>query len=508
MTDAPAFTAKVATYLPDGPVGRAFLYSCNRPGLSIAGAMGPEGCAKTTTALAKIVLEATNAWPNRRDPRTGTYWTDWKHMTVRGTYRQLTKNLIPSWHRIVPKDIGHWVNEPPQTHTVVLRGRYGLVKLIMEFVALQDDNVEDILRGWEGTSALINEGDLLSPDVLQFMKGRVGRYPSALEGGPPRKFFILVDFNAPDTDNYLYDVLVENPTAFTEFYRYPSGLSPNAENLKNLAGGAAYYSNRVGSMAKWLVRRLITNEWGHSRDGVPVHADDFNDELHVAPHRIELARGVPLIVGIDAGLTPAASFRQLMPSGQQRTIDELVSPPDSGIGPTGFGQMLRAHMNTHYAGVPTNLVRFFADPAAFDGGSKDGKDPAWVVTCSKALRSPIVKPRPNNQLTPRLEAVREPMRRIIDGQPGWLLSPSCKTIRKGYNSHYRYKLTQVAAGESVINKAEPEKNHWSHVANADEYAALGVSRFSAQQDADIKRQAGAASQAAAKNYSPLTRRVA
>lgn len=517
MTDTPAFTAKVATYLPDGPVGRAFLYSCQQSGkLTIAGAMGPEGCAKTTTALAKIVLEATNAAPNRfvrdrSDPSKGIHWTDWKHLTVRGTYRQLEKNVIPSWFRVVPKVVGHWKAEPPQTHTVTLRGRYGHVNLIMEFVALQDDNVEDVLKGWEGTSALLNEGDLLSPDVLEFLQGRVGRYPSALEGGPPKKRFILIDFNAPDVDNYLYDKLVENPVntnqIATEFYRYPSGFSPHAENLKNLVPG--YYQARSAGLPTWKVRRLVKNEFGYSRDGVPVHHDDYNEERHVASEPILLAPGVPLIVGIDAGLTPAASFRQLMPSGQQRTIDELVSPPDSGIGPTGFGQMLRAKMNNDFPNVPTSLVRFFADPASFDGGSKDGKDPAWVVTCSKALRSPIGRPSKNNQLTPRLEAVRVPMRATIDGQPGWLLSPKCKTIRKGYNSHYRYKLVQVAAGESVINKAEPEKNHWSHVANADEYAAQGCTRFSAQQDADNKRQAATTSRApAAQNYSPLSRRVA
>jgi hypothetical protein len=89
----------------------------------------------------------------------------------------------------------------------------------------------------------------------------------------------------------------------------------------------------------------------------------------------------------------------------------------------------------------------------------------------------------------RQEAVRVPMTRLIDGQaPGLLLSPRCKTLRRAYNSGYRIRRKTGSANEFHDGV---EKNQWSHVAEADQYAALGGSGRILLDQRDAFRRAGA-----------------
>jgi hypothetical protein len=70
-----------------------------------------------------------------------------------------------------------------------------------------------------------------------------------------------------------------------------------------------------------------------------------------------------------------------------------------------------------------------------------------------------------------MEAVRVPLTRLIDGRPGLVISPTCRVLRKGFNSGYRYRRVQLAGSERYEDK--PEKNEWSHVHDSAQYALLG-----------------------------------
>ena len=78
---------------------------------------------------------------------------------------------------------------------------------------------------------------------------------------------------------------------------------------------------------------------------------------------------------------------------------------------------------------------------------------------------------PNNDLTMRLEAVRQPLSEMIDGEPAFLLSPTCKMLRRGFNSGYRYRRMKIAIAERYDDK--PEKNEYSHVHDALQYVEIG-----------------------------------
>ncbi len=61
---------------------------------------------------------------------------------------------------------------------------------------------------------------------------------------------------------------------------------------------------------------------------------------------------------------------------------------------------------------------------------------------------------------------------MIDGQPGLLISPKCKILRKGMAGGYSYRRVQVAGDERYHDK--PDKNRFSHPCEAAQYMMLGA----------------------------------
>ena len=81
------------------------------------------------------------------------------------------------------------------------------------------------------------------------------------------------------------------------------------------------------------------------------------------------------------------------------------------------------------------------------------------------------EPAPTNDPTKRIDAVNSYIIKLVDGEPGYLLSKSCQMLRKGKIGGYQYKRVQVS-GEARF-KDKPDKNKYSHPADAEQYMALG-----------------------------------
>ncbi len=74
----------------------------------------------------------------------------------------------------------------------------------------------------------------------------------------------------------------------------------------------------------------------------------------------------------------------------------------------------------------------------------------------------------------RPEAVRSVLNRLIDGKPGFMLSPACTKLRKALAGRYCYRRVQVGNDERFEDK--PSKNTYSHIADALQYGLLGSGR--------------------------------
>lgn len=454
-------------YEPPGPVAKAFI---NDQTSFVPFIMGPVGSGKTTAAIFKRMMFGC-AMPVCRDGKRRC-----KAIVVRDNFRTLEKTLLASWLQWFPKGYpgSDWTggNDRPAIHTLRFNVRGVETEIITEFAALGSHRVEEVLRGWEGSFGWMNEADIMSRDVAAFLKQRLAlrRYPARglLPEGVEPPAQMIGDFNAPDVDNWIYADFVEAPPPGHKLYRQPSGLSAEAENRKFVSIDG--YRQMVASEPDWWVRRFVHAEFGYSRDGKPVHSE-FNEQLHVAPAPLAVEPNLPLVIGLDAGMVPAAALLQPRPNGQLRVTDELV--PGHGVGPVRFAEYLLELMASRYGAVRD--VYAYVDPAAQWGADREAGEMTWLEIVANALGLPLLIPGDgSNEIAARLEAVRQPLATLIDGrEPGLIISPHCRFLIKGFASEYRYKRIQQAGGDRYDDLPDKSRRPFVDVHDALQYACLG-----------------------------------
>ena len=376
---------------------------------------------------------------------------------VRNTYPELKTTTIKTWHQWVPREIGRWQDEGPPTHFLRADG------LDLEVMFLALDRPEDVrkLLSLELTGAWINEAREVPRAILDGLTGRVGRYPSAMQGGASW-FGIILDTNSPDTDHWWYRLAEEVKPEGYEFFAQPSGDSPEAENLSNLPQG--YYARAKAGKDEAWVKVYVRGEYGFVQDGKPVYPE-YRDSVHcrdVAP-----IPKTPILVGLDFGLTPAAVFGQRAANGQLRWLSELVT---EDMGTKRFAELLGAEMRSRYQGFAFDV---HGDPSGDNRAQTDETTPFQIL---RAAQIPA-RPASSNDPVLRREGVAAPLNRMIDGEPGLLISPACRVLRKGMMGGYRYRRVQVVGHERYNDK--PEKNIYSHVCEAGQYLNLGAGEGSA-----------------------------
>jgi len=446
-----------------GDVTAAFLKS----DIFVRALMGPYGSGKTVTCeYPDLLFKAV------RQPRDRQGIRRHKALFLRDTYRDLYKTTIPTYLMWIPKEAGKWVGgtDRPASHELRLFDKFGPIELTIEFAAIGDHKAEDVLDGYEVNHCFMNAATSIQEEVLQYMVGRVGRYP-------PRHLYtpenaqrvwkgITLDLNPPDTDHWIYKFFVEQKPdpARVKLFRQPGAFEPGAENLN--AHSDDYYDNMVATNPKWWVRRFVHNQWGYSRDGQPVY-EEYDDEFHAAAKPLKPIPGRPIGLGIDGGQTlrPAIIFGQLNAEGQWRIIDELAP---GRCGATRCAEMFNVMRAEKYHDFE---FYGFADPTAASGADREGGELSWLETFT--LQTGVdIDLAPSNELGLRLDAVSQALgRRLPGGKPGLLLSPECGQLRKGFASHYRFRRVKSASGDRFEDK--PEKNDFSHPHDGLQYLVLG-----------------------------------
>lgn len=446
-------------YEPQGPTLEQYILSEEQRTFIC----GPLGSSKTNASCWKSFRIMIAQAPDRNGVRKT------RLTAIRNTYPDLMGTTAKDWLEMF-EHLGKFVGsgmEPP-THKLRFELPDGTrVESEMIFLALDREEHVRKLRGLQLTAAWLNEVKELPFAVVQMLDLRVGRYPQDTR---PTWYGIYGDTNAPDTDHWYYRLAEEQRPEGWMFLKQPGGLirdskdadwreNPLAENVHNLPRGY-YLKGAQGKDEAWIKVNLA-NEYGFVKDGKPVYPD-YRDSTHCKP--FELIKDLGLHIGLDFGLTPAAVFAGRLPNGQWRWRRELVTE-DTGI--IRFADEMKRYLGIHFPGWP--IASITGDPAGDQRQAGDSEE-RTVFQLLKAQGIEAV-PAPTNDFAIRTEAVSQPLRRMIDGEPGFLIHPDCKITRKGMQGGYMFKRVKVAGDERYRDM--PDKNRYSHPCEAGQYVMLG-----------------------------------
>lgn len=458
-------------YAADGAVVADFFASSD----FVRGIRGPVGSGKTVACCVELFRRALDQAPSPADGLRKTRWA-----VVRNTQPELKTTTIKTWLDWLPEHTyGRFNWSPPFTHYI----RRGEIDCEVIFIAL--DKAEDVkkLLSLELTGAFINEAREIPKPVLDAVTMRVGRYPSQRDGGPTWSG-VIMDTNAPDEDHWWAimsgDVIppdfmtaeeianLVRPKHWT-FYSQPGAMlaiknkdrvigyamNPERENQKGI--GDDYYQRMIAGKTHGWINVYVCNHYGTLSDGKPVYPG-FDRALHVSAEPLLPFAGHDIYVGIDFGLTPAAVFGQKV-RGRWIILREIVTQ-DMGI--VRFSSLLHQTM-TELRGS----YSIWGDPTGDNRVGTDEDTPFRVLRRQNIL----VRPTLTNDPALRIEAVTQPLERLVDRHPGLVVDPGCRNLIAGFEGGYHYKRMQVSGAERYEEK--PNKNRFSHVHDAAQYMMLG-----------------------------------
>jgi len=170
---------------------------------------------------------------------------------------------------------------------------------------------------------------------------------------------------------------------------------------------------------------------------------------------------LPLYIGIDFGLTPAAVIGQKVRN--RWLIQSEVVAFDMGI--VRFAEVLRNEIATRFS--ETSDVYIYGDPAGDFRAQTDESTPFHILR-GAGLRA---FPAPSNSVDLRLESVAQQLNKMVEGKPAFLIDRRCQQLIKGFEGGYSYKRMEVS-GERYADK--PDKNMYSHIHDALQYLLLGA----------------------------------
>lgn len=458
------------------------LHECDEP---IKLVTGPFGSGKSCMVINDLLFYAYAQAP----APDGVRYT--RIGVIRSSYPELASTTRKSILEVMPSDCG-----TIKAAGAPIEGLYriplpdGTIAQI-EWALLALESAEDKrkLRSTNWSYAWINEAIYVNYEIFVELQGRVGRYPSEDMGGCSYAG-IIMDFNQPERGNYLLDLMEHPPAGVAVFKQPPAAfkevdeygvvnyiLNPNAENLNNLTGGTEYYRKQIDL---WKadgrtdqIDSLFCMLDVPMKDGKPVFpAFDYN--IHVAKNEIEPIRHTPVIIGYDtSGIHPGVVLMQET-QGKWAVIDELYG---DGIGLETFvEQLLIPLLRNKY---PASPVIVSCDPA----NAKDSYTGLAPTAHLKELGFEVHTPHTNDPKT-RIRAVEQLLNKNIGGI---VVSPHCEMTIRAFQGGYRYKKLKISGTIETAYDAKPEKNKYSHLADALQYAALYINQGELLNFEDIRR---------------------
>ena len=428
--------------------------------------VGPVGSTKTSAGIMKIAYHAAKMAKSRDGIRRS------RCVWVRNTNQMLHDTSIPDFLKWFPDGVFGTYEKTKMKFML----KFDDVECEVLFRGLEDQNDVRRLLSLQISFAVLDEFREINQQIFEALQGRLGRYPDK-SLVPPRPEWgndadgipiggcvtddgksnrhIWGMTNPPDMDTFWEGFLTEPPKN-ADCYFQPSGLSQEADWLQYLP--SEYYANLAEGKTQDWIDVYINAQFGKSLAGKPVFSS-FKTDLHVAKSPLIL-QASPLIIGVDAGLTPTATICQLDYQGRLLVHDSITG---ESMGALRFiREMLKPLLANKYGGRACIII---IDPAAFQRAQTDERTVADMFK-NEGFH---VKPARTNTITARIAAVDNFLTRTVDGKQAILFNKDgCAQLILAMRSRYRYKTNTKGETDDT-----PEKTHpWSDLADSLQYACL------------------------------------
>lgn len=477
---------------------------------------GPVGDGKSVGCIMAIyVWSSRQEWTFVREGgvERRVRWSKW--LIARHTHKALNETTIESWNE--------WLGDRTQWHNNNAWGRFEdelpdgtVLRIDLVCHATESSNIMNDLQSLELSGAWVNEACQSPLKVIMRIHSRIGRFNPNPQGGVRlRHFPVIMDTNSPDETNWWYrKECVERPEGW-EFHVSPPALLarkdertgkvryipnrgedwetlgiPPAENVREIDGGYhegfGYWLKQVPGNDPDVIKTLLLNQFGTSVAGMPVYPE-WVDSSHCVRGEIPFQRGMTLVLGSDLGRTPATVICQMGPNGVLYCLDEVTTwDPDRGVlKRVDVGQFVDEYLKpvlVNRYGYPNCRLMNFADPAgrnynevvsisAIDVFNRSG---IRTVPCDRQGAGFSFEERNANSVALRVRNVSENLRRTCGGVPAIQVSDRCEMLRKGFNGKYCYRKMRTGGMSEERYTEEPDKNDWSHVHDAFQYACLAA----------------------------------
>jgi len=433
--------------------------------------LGPIGSGKSVGCCIKIFRIALSQAPGKDGVRRTRF------TIVRNTRDQLNDTTLKTWQKWFPDGPLGKYKVSDRTYVMNFIPPDGIpVHSEVMFRALDDAADVAKVLSMEVTAAWLNECREIPREIVEALGSRCGRYPDD-EQRPddmpkaqwPTYYGLFGDTNAPEEDSYWAHVFDhtsidednENSVLVCETFVQPAGDSPHPENIEHLPVG---YYEQNGRSDEWF-RTMVQVQYARSIKGKPVYEKTFRPERHISKVQLKYNPNLPLIIGQDCARSPAAVFMQMNPNGRINILSEATGF-DMGA-KTFISMKIRPVLRNR--GFEGSLV-FIGDPSWVQQNNTD--DNSWkkeLTAQFKKDENNHVKSAETNDPIRRITALDDALRTYPEGDPLVMIDPSCTWLLQGLRSRYRYGRIK---GSDNKYHDRPEKNNWSHVVEAAQYAVL------------------------------------
>lgn len=366
--------------------------------------------------------------------------------------------------------------------------------------ALQTAQDAEKIRSANWSFAIINEATSVDFEVFTAVLGRIGRYPTENMGGCTYAG-VLMDTNQPPQGHWLLSLYHNPPSNYLILHQPPAAfkhvdqqghvtyeLNPNAENLRNLGAkkkpddfatwspekqnkflhekGLEYYDNQIKALKlkgrEDIIDALFCMLDVPMRDGKPVFSL-FNMDTHIAREEHKPVPYKSVIVGYDtSGIHPACVFIQEQ-QGKWVVLDEL------------YGEDMGMEAFLDKAFIPLVAAKYANCQIVISCDPANAKDAYTGLSPTQHLQErgfTVYMPKTNDPKT-RINGVEALLNKNVGGL---LINPTCHLLVSAMQGGYRYKKLRVVGSLDEAYDPKPEKNTYSHVADALQYACLCIIR--------------------------------